>query len=78
MPFCLKELRNFETCHNKENNTMVQEHKYYDSVYSQSFLIHTPSGSGKEDKGPVHPHVWRLNFLKAITMFSSYARLETM
>lgn len=56
---------------------MVQEHKYYDSEFSQSFLIHTPSGSGKEDKGLVHPDVRRQNFLKAITMFSSYAGLET-
>jgi len=55
MPSCLKELRNFETCHNKENRTMVQEHKHCDSVFSQSFFILTPSGSGKEDRGPVHP-----------------------
>lgn len=75
MPSCLKELRNFETCHNKENNTVVQEHKRYDSVYSQSFLMQNPSGSRKEDKGLVYPGVQRLNFLKAITMFSSYARL---
>lgn len=75
MPSCLKELRNFETCHNKENNTMVQEHNCYDSVYSQSFLMQTPSGPGKEDKGLTYPGVQRLNFLKAITMFSSYARL---
>lgn len=59
MPFSLKELWNFETCHNKEKNTMVQEHKYYDRVFSQSFLIHIPPGSGKEDKGLVQPVVWR-------------------
>lgn len=60
----------------KKTIAMVQEHKCVMTAFSQSFLILSPSGPGKEDKGLVHPDTWRYNFLKATAMFSSYAGLE--
>lgn len=62
----------------KKTIAMVQEHNCVMTVFSQSFLILSPSGPGKEDEGPFHPDVGRYNFLKATGTFSSYAGLDTM